>query len=443
MESVLLCVVSFVAVYCFSRRSLTDGLRAVLTVGYFYGIVRANIPQTFSHFIFDAGIGGLYLATSSRGLNPIQKFRIRKVKRWVAPLIAWPMLLFLIPFQDSMIQLVGLRAAVWFVPFLFFGAMTSDEERSGLAVWLSTLNLIALAFALAEFSLGIPRFYPHNVVTNLIYTQNDVVHGDRSIFRIPAIFVNQASYCATMIMGMPLLVGAWVQRDCKTWQRVVLTAGMIGAMLGVFLGASRSQALLLFAQLATLASFARLRVNHLVAFGAVAAVIGYWVYKEPRLQRFTQLDTSFVEERVGGSVNESFLHALVAYPLGNGLGGGGTSVPYFLQDRLRNPVAIENEYGHILLEQGIPGLLLWTAFIIVATGTAQSDRAGNWQVGWRLARVTVSLYFATAFIGVGLFTSIPGGCMLLFMTGWMCAPKLKSLRITAEESHPWVYQTAS
>jgi hypothetical protein len=209
----------------------------------------------------------------------------------------------------------------------------------------------------------------------------------------------------------------------------------------VFLGASRSQALLLFGQIITLTSFAKIRLKHLVAFAAVAAVVGYWVYNTPRMQRFTRLDFNIVEERVHVSMNESFLDALVDYPLGNGLGGGGTSIPYFLQGQLRNPVAIESEYGRILLEEGIPGLLLWAAFIVMAIVDAPSERAGPWRVGWRLSRVTVALYFGTAFIGLGLMTSIPGSCMLLFMTGWMCAPKLRRFKITADEAERWAYQT--
>src|SRR5580704_6778040 len=177
MESILLCIGAFAAVYWFTKGSLVGGLRAVIAVGYFYGIVRANVPQTASHFIFDAGIGGLYLGTLLKGLTPIQKLRIRKVRSWVVCLIAWPLLLFFVPAQDSIIQLVGLRSAVWFVPFLIFGALIDDKERSRLAVWLAILNLVALGFALAEFTLGIPRFYPHNVLTELIYKQNDVVPG--------------------------------------------------------------------------------------------------------------------------------------------------------------------------------------------------------------------------------------------------------------------------
>lgn len=441
MESILFCIAAFAGVFWFTRRSLIAGLNAALTVGYLYGIVRANLPQAASHFIFDAGIGGLYLGLWLKGLTPIQRRKVRKVEKWLVFLIGWPLLLFFIPVQDTVIQLVGLRGAVWFVPLLIYGAMINDEERSQLALCMAVLNLVAVSFALAECSVGIPKFYPHNAVTELIYKQHDVIQGDSSVFRIPAIFVNQASYSATMVLTMPFLAGAWVQTECTKQQKLVLTAGIVAAMLGVFLGASRSQAILLFGQLLTLVSFAKVRLRHLVAFAVFAAVVGYWVYSEPRLQRFTHLDTTFVENRVHLSVNESFVDALVDYPLGNGLGGGGTSIPYFLKGRLRNPVTIENEYGRILLEMGIPGLCAWAAFIITAIGSAPNERAGPWRVGWRLARVTVALYFCTAFIGVGLLTAIPGTYLLLFMTGWMFAPRLRPLGISVDEADPRAYQT--
>jgi hypothetical protein len=436
MQSILLCLGAFAAVYWCTRHSLGAGLNAVLTVGYAYGIVRANVPQTFSHFIFDAGVGGLYLGILLKGLTPIQRLRIRKVRPWVICLIAWPLLLLLVPAQDTLIQVVGLRGVAWFLPFLIIGALVDDEGRSKLARWLAVLNLVALGFALAEVSLGLPRFYPYNAVTWLIYQQNDVVPGVYSIFRIPAVFVNQACYSGTMVVSMPFLAGAWVQRECTRGQRVLLTAGVIAAMMGVFLGASRTHALLFFVQMLTLVTFVRMRTNNLIAFAAIALVVGYWVYKEPRLQRFTHLDADFVENRVHASANASFLDALVDYPLGNGL-GSATSMPYFLQKHVKKGVAIENEYGRILLETGIPGLCLWVAFIVSTLIGAPSERAGPWRVGWRLARATVAIFFATAFIGAGLLIAIPAACMLLFMTGWLCAPKLRRFRVSADEALSW------
>ena len=71
-----------------------------------------------------------------------------------------------------------------------------------------------------------------------------------------------------------------------------------------------------------------------------------------------------VAARVGGSVNEGFFDAVSQYPLGNGLAGGGTSVPYFLQDRMEAlPHGPENEYARIASEQGVIGLLLWLGFV--------------------------------------------------------------------------------
>ena len=56
-----------------------------------------------------------------------------------------------------------------------------------------------------------------------------------------------------------------------------------------------------------------------------------------RWQRYKELDSQSVEDRISGSVNRSFLEVLVEYPMGNGLGGGGTSIPYFLASQVRNP----------------------------------------------------------------------------------------------------------
>jgi hypothetical protein len=442
MLSLLLCIGALALVFWFTRYSLTAGLCALLTVGYFYGILRANVPEALSHFIFDAGAGGLYLGSVLMRLTPVQRVRIRKLRRWVICLVGWPILLFFIPLQDTMIQLVGLRGAIWFVPFLFFGAIMDDDERSTLAVWLAVLNLIALAFAVAEFSLGLEKFFPHNDVTALIYKQSDIIQGSLSWYRIPSMFVQQATYSATMVLTMPFLVGAWVQTGCRKNNKIILTAGMIAGMLGVFLGASRTQALILLIQLLSLITFAKIRLYHLVIFALLLGIVGCLVYKEPRLQRFTELDASTIENRVHGSVNESFLNALIDYPLGNGLGGGGTSIPYFLQDRLKHPVLIENEYGRILLETGIPGLMLWIGFVLVTLVTASGNRTSRWRAGWRLARITVAVSFATAFIGTGLMTAIPGTGLLLLMIGWLCAPRLRQFRIEPDTAGTWAYSAA-
>ena len=73
---------------------------------------------SFFHFIFDAGVGGLYLGLfGARRLTLQQRRRMDYIRPWVLLLIAWPVLLFFVPQQTPLVQLVGLRKAVWFLPF--------------------------------------------------------------------------------------------------------------------------------------------------------------------------------------------------------------------------------------------------------------------------------------------------------------------------------------
>jgi hypothetical protein len=163
---------------------------------------------------------------------------------------------------------------------------------------------------------------------------------------------------------------------------------------------------------------------HKVRWVVLALAVAYVVSGEERLQRFLTLrDSSYVTERIAGSVNLGIAEVALQYPLGNGLGGGGTSIPYFLQDRVRNVVAIENEYARILLEQGIPGLLIWLGFLAWAF-TRSTNRPGQpWFLSRRLVWTWGLGAFATGVLGTGLLTSIPATALLLLMLGWIAVPE--------------------
>ena len=62
MISIALCAAAFALTFRAARHSLVAGICSVIGIGYVYGIVRANIPDGFSHLIFDAGVLGLYAA---------------------------------------------------------------------------------------------------------------------------------------------------------------------------------------------------------------------------------------------------------------------------------------------------------------------------------------------------------------------------------------------
>ena len=123
-----------------------------------------------------------------------------------------------------------------------------------------------------------------------------------------------------MVVSLPLLAGAWVQRHTGRWPSLLLLAAIAMSMVGVFMAASRSHALVLFAvTLATLFSrgLKSRRFGWIVAVAAVAWVVS----GDPRLQRFTTLeDTELVTQRIAMSVNMGFFELAREFPLGNGLG---------------------------------------------------------------------------------------------------------------------------
>lgn len=425
MISLVLCILAFFCALVAGRRALVSGLAVVLIFGYTYGITRANITETFSHFIFDAAVAGLYLSQISRRFDPEERRRLQKLRLWIGVLILWPALLFLVPAQDRMVELVGLRGAVLLIPFLLIGARLRNDEVYKLSFWLAGLNLLAFLLAAAEYILGVQHFYPRNPVTEIIYAGKDLMGYTE--YRIPSSFTSAHAYAGTMVMTVPLLVGAWQQKRSYRWLGLLLAAAVIASMLGVFMSAARTHAavLLVLVGVATIST----RLNWLSRIGWLVMLIGlgWTVSSEQRLQRFMTLqDTEVVASRVYASVNHTFIERALEYPMGNGLGGGGTSLPYFLQDRVRNPVTIENEYARIMLEQGIPGLCLWLVFIVWLFTRRLSQARDGWRLGRRLAWFAAVAGFALGVTGVGLLLSVPQTCVMLLSVGWIAVRQPES-----------------
>jgi hypothetical protein len=423
--SMTLCVIAFGACFYCGRRALWLGFVATMTVGYFYGIIRANLDDSYAHFFYDFGAMGYFLALLVNPKSSIQRYKLRRMMPWLLGLTAWPVLLLVAPTQNLLVQLVGLRGHIFFLPFLAVGAMIDDREVRKIALGLAILNCIALIFALGEIQFGVPLFYPFNAVDQLIYRSIDVVIGGIGTYRIPSIFENSAAYGGNMAASVPLLIGGLVQERRGSRRRMFLYVALAASAIGVFLSASRTQAAMLL--IIVLAITASGRVRNFPRFGWIAMIgfIALVILSSTRMQRFLTLDNSrFLKTRVMNSVNDGMIKLAEEYPMGNGLGGGGTSMPYFLQSQVRHPVEIENEYGRIMLEQGLPGLALWIWFIMWTLTRPLPRRSENWYLGRWLARVALGVTFAFATTGTGLLTSIPGTALVLFFAGWVAVPSV-------------------
>ena len=425
MTSIALCLVSFALCFQVARRSLIGGICTVLGVGYVYGILRANLPDGFSHLIFDSAVLGLYAAQLWRRQPAWQALRSHELRNWIFVLMAWPILLFFSLRQDALIQIVGLRGNIFLIPFIIFGARLTGDDIYKLALWLSVCNIAAGTLGIVQFIVGVEPFFPRNAVTEIIYRSKDL--AGYTAYRIPSSFSSAHAYAATMVMTIAVIAGAWVQPHYGKWQPRLMSAALLMSMLGVFMSATRVNALILFALVMVTVFTGRLPGAYRFRYLIVVAAVAYVVAGEERLQRFTTLqDPEFLSERLVGSVNLSFFELARRYPLGNGLGGGGTSVPYFLQDRIRNAVNMENEYARILLELGLPGLLMWTLFIGWIFTRRHVRRTDMFYFGRRLAYVACACSFALGLIGVGLFTSVPATTLTFLLTGWFTVREVRA-----------------
>jgi len=419
---IIACIVAFMGTYAAARKSLGRGFCALMAVGYAYGLFRAHYTDTAGYFLFDIAVLALYVGSLHQVMTTPDSRSGRQLKHWTLLLVALPIILFFVPVQDYMIQLVGLRGNAFLLGFLMLGASLTELDISEIGLGMSALNIVALLFAVAEVIFGVDRFIPYNAVTDLIYSSHDV--GSMGAYRIPATFVNAHAYGGQMVLSIPFIVGTWSHHHRKAWHGPLLIAGLLTAILGVFLSAARIHFIALAAVSIVFSFSTKLRPSQRVAWISILAIAGYLVSGHERMQRFKTLqDKEAVASRLSSSVNASFLDALLQYPMGNGLGGGGTSIPYFLYDRLRAPLIVESEYGRIQLELGFFGLVLWIAFLAWFFTRPKPAKGDPWFVGKRLAWAVCLIFCLTGLIGTGLLTAIPSSALMLLMFGWLAAPR--------------------
>ena len=254
-------------------------------------------------------------------------------------------------------------------------------------------------FGIGESIRGIEPFFPRSPITSTIYDSLDASGQSR----IPSTFQNAHAYAFAMVYSLPILFGAWSRSDSSRSRKFLLLAGMGAALLGILMAATRlgmigaAVAVVLASLSGKLGALKRV----VWGLGIVAVVWG-----------------AMHNERVAGSVNRTFLEVLTEYPIGNGLGGGGTSIPYFLASQVNRPIEVENDYARIQLEQGVVGLFAWIGFV----GWFMFSRGGlkkhPWQAGRRMAWFLCIFTFAMGMIGNGMLSAIPGTFMTFLFVGW-------------------------
>jgi hypothetical protein len=223
-----------------------------------------------------------------------------------------------------------------------------------------------------------------------------------------------------MLITIPLLIGGLLQEYARGWHKLVLIGGLLAGLGGIVLTGTRTN--LVQAGLLVMIVLSFKGINKTIKTGLlVLSASGIlFMVNSPSFSRMkTVLDSETYSSRIGVSVNRSFFEVVTEYPFGNGLGGGGTSIPFFLVNQLRNPVSVENEYARIALEQGIVGLLIWISFILWFILRPSWPREHGWARCQILYRIMLVFSFLTSLIGTGMLTAIPASFVFLLLIGWV------------------------
>ena len=336
MTTILFCVAAFVLCLVAANRSLRYGLLAVIGGRLQLRHPARELPRHLDlPHVRRRRCSGCTSDSCGARSTPEQRRQAHDLRLWLVVLIAWPALLFfLFPTDSPLVELVGLRANIFLLPFLLLGTRLTRTTSSGWRWALAALNVAAVGVGVAEFFLGIQPFYPQNEVTDIIYRSKDLVGW--TAHRIPATFSSAHAFAGTMVMTLPLLIGCWVA-DAATRSAGTGTCSalaIVASLLGVFMAAARTH-MLTASLLVAIVTFSG-------TFAEISGCAGSSRWRSSATSSPAKSGSSdsrrcrtpnFIAERWTGSVNEGFFEAIRAYPLGNGLAGGGTSVPYFLRGK--------------------------------------------------------------------------------------------------------------
>lgn len=283
MSGNLFCVLAFATSFVAARISLVSGLIFLLIWGYFFGILKANYVATNGLFIFDAATIGFYLGSL---LNPKLKsvaYRYKPVFPWVSILIAWPVFMSLVPIQHYLVQFIGLRGNIFWLPMILVGFLLSSTEKTTMVFSLSVLNIVALCFAVAEFLIGVEYFVPDNEVTRIVYSSNDLKDGAK---RIPSIFANAHSYSLFMVATIPWIIGEithFKREKLRNYFRFpILVTGLVCALLGIFIAGPR-QPVVVLSMLLMLILFSRgFNLGFVLIVVFVSIIVGFFAISNVR-----------------------------------------------------------------------------------------------------------------------------------------------------------------
>jgi hypothetical protein len=432
--------------FFFASRRVEVSLAAfLLYLGLGDGFLRlwTGIPELT--LVRDALLLAIVAGAIIRALGARSSLPFPPLTGWIVALVALALVQVLNPENQKLSYAVAaIRPHVEFIPLFFFGYLLMRTPHR-LRVFLGLLLVVAVAN-------GIVGFIQFNLTQEQLASWGpgfrDRVYGDGVI--TGRFFLNDRGVAQVRPMGLgsdvgfsgsvgtiaapaalALLVGLRRYRD-----RLLVLAGLGGIVLAILSSQTR---LTVVSSIVALAAFAALGVGRRragqVIFGVAAAALAVYVVvmlvgtESGLFQRYRSIaPTSAIGTTISYRAGnfETFQQYLGEYPFGAGLGTGGPAVGFF-EGRGNKALDSETEFNFLLIELGIPGLLLFLAFTGRLLWLAAGVRRHDGETRLLLAAVAAPLFaIAVAYVVATPTTSSPSGPYLWFAAGvlaYWCLPR--------------------
>jgi hypothetical protein len=418
----------------------------VLYLGLLDGPIKLLHPGTVASGIRDVLIAAIGAGMLVRLLVGRQSVRLPPLSGWVLAFVAIVVVEAANPANNGVLKILGgYRQQLEWVPFFFFAYLLMRSKERFRKLFL-ILGVIALANGLVgtyQFRLSPGALASWGPGYNLLLNRTSsggvggrsFVSGGEHFNRPPALGSDAGFGGSIGLIALPCTLALLFApgRRRRRWVPLVLC---LGALLAIFTSASRTSFVIAFVTVAAFAllwSAARLRVTRRVAelliFSAVVVTIGTVALVAVEGNALFAREETLTNGQ--GSEATAKANHLGQLPLeaktdpfgaGLGVGGsvsglGGSSGPVTIEG---HAVSGESVYNLVLLEAGLPGLLLWVGLTlnVIALAVLRLRRIRDVELRTYLVAV-----FA-AFIGftlVGLsgptLAVSPGGVFLWSVVG--------------------------
>lgn len=426
----------------FSERYELTLVALLLYLGLVDGVVKLSMASTGATLIRDVLLYAI-------ALGAVVRMILRRQRLTAPPLVgfvfAWVVVCVVQLANPANVSLLhaasSLRQHLEFVPLFFFGYLVLRSERR-------LLGLLMLVAAVAAIN-GIVALFQWHLTPQQFASWGPgyakLIHGTSTLSGRAFVDANGVAHVRPTALGsdigfggavgmvaLPALAAliAMAWRRPRLWLLILVTAPLV--VLAVWTSQARTQvvaavvALIAFLALTMtsrrgVTAIVSIAVVGLTTYGLVSAVSGHTNSASAHASRYGSITPGKV---IGTTIDyrkatfQLIPTYIVKYPLGAGLGSTGPASGAHVGGSATTSLDAESEFTFLLVETGIPGLVVMTTFMLVVIVVGLRLRAVSDVHLQRSLMALVAVLigiFATWIVGIA--TAAPPSAPMF----WLCA----------------------